>query len=178
MRTRARVLHSRTIYKGKAVGLMLDRIIEPGGVRTLREVVHHPGSVVIVPLFPDGSVLLVRQYRHPAGRFLWELVAGTLERCEAPSSAAKRELAEETGYRARHWRHLFDFYPSPGILDEKMHLFSARGLTREKARPEPDERISVRRFTRGELRRMISSRKIRDAKTLVGLLWILRGRGR
>lgn len=173
MASRARVLSSTQIYKGKAVRLTLDRILEPGGIQARREVVHHPGSVVVVPRFPDGSVLLVRQYRHPAGRSLWELVAGTLEPGERPALAARRELEEETGYRARRWKHLFDFFPSPGIMDEKMRLFEARGLRFEKASPEPDERISVRRFSPGELRRMLAGGKIQDAKTLVGLLWFL-----
>jgi ADP-ribose diphosphatase len=171
--SRARVVRSTRIYQGKAVILTVDEIVEPGGVAVRREVVHHPGSVVVLPRFSDGSLLLVRQYRHAAGRFLWELVAGTLEPGEKPARAARRELKEESGYRARRWKHLFNFFPSPGILDEKMRLFEARGLKLEKASPEPDERISVRRFSPAQLRRMLASGKIQDAKTLVGLLWIL-----
>ncbi len=152
--------------------LKIEKVIEPGGVRTWREFVCHPGSVVILPHYPDGSLLLVRQYRHAARQSLWELTAGTLDPGENPLNAARRELLEETGYVARSWKHLFDFYPSPGLLGERMHLFEARGLERRKARPEADERIRVKRFTRPELRSMLRLGKIHDAKTLVGLLWM------
>lgn len=173
-----RVVRSRTLYKGKVVSLKLDRVVEPGGVETRREVVVHPGAVVLLPCFPDGRVLLVRQYRHAARQSLWELVAGTLEPGEDPRHAAHRELLEETGYQARHIKPVFDFYPSPGILSERMHLFEARGLTRCKANPDADERIRARRFTRAELRKMLTAGKIRDGKTLVGLLWLFHSAGR
>lgn len=171
------MVRSRTLYKGKVVSLKLDRVVEPGRVETRREVVVHPGAVVLLPCFPDGRVLLVRQYRHPARQSLWELVAGTLEPGEDPRHAAHRELLEETGYRARHMKPVFDFYPSPGILSERMHLFEARGLTRSRANPDADERIRVRRFKRAELRKMLAAGKIRDGKTLVGLLWLFHSAG-
>ena len=161
------------IYRGRAVSLRLESLVEPGGVKVRREVVCHPGSAVMVPRFPDGSVLLVRQYRHPAGQSLWELPAGTLEPGEKPRRAAQRELAEETGYQARQLRLLCEFFPSPGILSEKMRLFEASGLAPSRARPDADERIQVRRFSRRELRQMILSGRIHDGKTLVGLLWFL-----
>jgi ADP-ribose diphosphatase len=170
---KAKITRSRTIYKGRAVTLKVETLVEPGGVRAEREVVCHPGSVVMLPCFPDGRVLLVRQYRNAARQSLWELPAGTLEPREPPRHAAQRELAEETGFRARSLKHLCDFFPSPGVLNEKMHLFEARGLTPSLATPDPDERIHVRRCTRDELRKMIASSKILDAKTLVGLLWLL-----
>lgn len=173
MRARARVLESETVYRGKILALKVDRIIEPGGVRVTREVVCHSGSVVVLPRLGDGRVLLVRQYRHAARQWLWELVAGGIERGETPEEAARRELVEEAGYRARIVKLLFSFYPSPGFLTEKIHLVEARGLTRSKAQPEADERIEVGRFGRGELLRMLRKKKIRDGKTLVGLLWLL-----
>jgi ADP-ribose diphosphatase len=167
-----RIVKSRTIYQGRAVSLKLESLVEPGGVKAVREVVCHPGSVVLLPLLADGRVLLVRQYRHAARQALWELPAGTLEPGEKPRHAAARELVEETGHKALSLKLLCKFFPSPGILSEKMHLFSARGLTRAAANPDPDELISARSFTHAELRRMIRTGRIRDGKTLAGLLWL------
>jgi ADP-ribose pyrophosphatase len=171
-----RVLKSTEIYKGRLLQLKVDRIIEPGGVRAEREVVHHAGSVVILAHSDEDRIVLVRQYRYPAKQFLWELIAGGLEPGERPLAGARRELLEETGYRARQFRLLFDFFPSPGILTEKMFLVEATELTRSKAQPDPDERIEVGHFTPIQVMKMIKSRQIRDAKTLVGLLWLLLNR--
>jgi ADP-ribose pyrophosphatase len=167
------VLKSTEIYTGRLIQLKVDRIIEPGGVRAEREVVHHAGSVVILAHSGDGRIVLVRQYRYAARQSLWELIAGGLEPGERPLAAARRELLEETGYRAGKFRLLFDFFPSPGILTEKMFLVEATELTRSKAQPDPDERIRVGHFTPVQVMKMIKSRRIRDAKTLVGLLWLL-----
>lgn len=167
------MLKSRRIYDGRVLDLRVDRIIEPGGIDATREVAGHPGSVVILPRLDDGRIILVRQYRYPAAKVLWELVAGGLEPGETPHAAARRELREETGYRARHVRSLLSFYPSPGILTERMFLVEALGLTPSEAQPEEDERIRVACFTPAELRRMVRARKIHDAKTLVGLMWFL-----
>ena len=172
---RLRVLDSRTLYQGRVVTLKLDRIIEPGGVRAQREVVVHPGSVVVIPRLSDGRIVLVRQYRYAARQSLWELVAGGLDGRETVLAAARRELLEETGYRSRRMRRMLSFYPSPGVLTERMHLVEARDLTLSKATPEEDERIEVGRFRESELRRMLASGRICDGKTLVGLLWIFRG---
>ncbi len=172
MRARLRVLGRKTVFKGKVVRVTVDRIIEPGGIKATREVVHHPGSVAILAHLDDDRVLLVRQFRYPTRQSLWELVAGTLEAGEAPLGAARRELVEETGYRARTFKPIFEFYPSPGILTERMVLVEARGLTPAKAHPDADELIEVGRFTEAQLRRMVRAKKIRDAKSLVGLLWL------
>lgn len=173
MTKRTRVLSSTAIYDGRVVGLRVDRVIEPGGVEATREVVCHPGSVVVLPRLDDGRILLVRQFRYAAGKSLWELVAGGIEPGEAPLAAARRELREETGYTARGLRCLFNFYPSPGFLSERMALVQARGLTQARAEPEEDERIRLGRFSPAQLRQMLRSKKIEDAKTLVGLLWLL-----
>lgn len=173
MRSRLRVLRSKTIYTGKVVGLRVDLVIEPGGVEVSREVVCHSGSVVVLPRLPDGRVLLVRQFRYPAGRRLWELAAGCIEPGETPRQAARRELQEETGYRARTLKPLFTFFSSPGFLNERMHLMEASGLTRCKAQPEANERIRWGWFTPRQLRRMLRAGQIEDAKTLVGLLALL-----
>jgi ADP-ribose pyrophosphatase len=167
------VLKSKTIYKGKVLELALDRIIEPGNVRVIREVVRHPGSVVVLPHLPEGKVVLVRQFRYAARKALWELVAGSLKPGETPAQAARRELLEETGYRAQSFKLLFSFYPSPGFLNERMHLVEARGLKQFEAHPEADERIQIGRFTSHRLRQWLLAHKFEDAKTLIGLSWLL-----
>lgn len=168
-----RVLKTREIYRGRVIRLTVDDIIEPGGVRAEREVVHHGGSVVILAHSSADRIVLVRQYRYPAREPLWELIAGGLEPGEKTLAAARRELLEETGYRAKKCRLLFDFFPSPGILTEKMFLVEAFELTQSKARPDPDERIEVGHFTPSQLKSMIRLKQIRDGKTLIGLMWLL-----
>jgi len=167
------VLSSTVIYDGRVLGLKVDRVIEPGGVEAIRELVTHVGSVVVLPVLDDGRTVLVRQFRYATRKSLWELVAGSLEPGETARSAARRELREETGYLARRVHPVFSFYPSPGFLTERMHLLLAQGLIEGEAHPESDERIQVGRFTRPELRRMLRAGKIEDGKTLVGLLWLL-----
>jgi ADP-ribose pyrophosphatase len=171
--SRARILASKSVYEGRVVRLKVDRIVEPGGIEATREVVWHAGSVVVLPRLRDGRVLLVRQFRYAAGGALWELVAGGIERGESLRAAARRELLEETGYRARRLRPLLKFFSSPGILSERMHLVEARDLTRGKARPESDERIRVESFTLAQIREMLRTQRIHDGKTLVGLCWLL-----
>jgi ADP-ribose pyrophosphatase len=169
---RARILKSQTIYRGRVIQLKVEEVVEPGGVETRREVVYHPGSVVIIPYLPDGRIILVRQYRHAVRQSLWELVAGGMEPGETARQAAHRELMEETGYQARVVKPLIEFYPSPGIVSEKMHLFEAHGLTPAKGQPDADERIEIGTFTTSELMAMVGKNEIQDAKTLVGLLWV------
>lgn len=168
----ARVLKSKTLFRGRVIQLKVEQVVEPGGIQTIREVVCHRGSVVVISHLPDGRVILVRQYRHAVKERLWELVAGGIEPGETPRESARRELREETGYRARTLKPLLEFYPSPGILSEKMHLVEARDLTLSKAQPDADERIELGLFTVHELINMARSNEIRDAKTLVGILWL------
>jgi ADP-ribose diphosphatase len=169
--TQARILRSKVIYKGPVFGVRRDEVLEPGGIRTTREVVTHPGSVVVLPVLPDGRILLVRQYRHATRRFLRELVAGRMERGETPRRAAARELIEETGYRARRFRVFLDVFPTPGFLEERMYILLALELTGGDAQPEVDEKIISRAFTCIELKQMIRRGKLRDAKTIAGLLY-------
>ena len=166
-----RILRSETIYRGRVVTLRRDKVVEPEGVEAVREVVFHRGSVVLLPWLEDGRLILVRQYRYAVRQRLWELVAGTMEPGETVLRAARRELLEEAGYRARRVRRLLSFYPSPGFLTERMHIVEARDLVASQACPEPDERIEVRRFTTAELDRLISNGEIQDGKTLIALLW-------
>jgi ADP-ribose diphosphatase len=170
---RARVVESKTLFRGRVIQLKVERVVEPGGILTTREVVCHPGSVVVVPYLPDGRVILVRQYRHAVRESLWELVAGGIESGETPRQSARRELREETGYRARVFKPLLEFFPSPGIMSEKMHLFEAHGLTLSKGQPDADEHIETGVFTITELINMARANQLRDAKTLVGILWLL-----
>ena len=168
------VLESTTIYSGPVFGVRRDRLREPGGIEVTRDVVTHFGSVVLLPVFPDGRILLVRQYRHAVGQFLWELVAGRIEPGETPLAGARRELLEETGYTARRFRKLLGVFPTPGFVSERMLLYAAEGLRPGRARPEADERISARRFSLAELHRWIRTGKLRDAKSIAGILYYAR----
>ena len=159
------------IYQGRVFAVKRHAAQEPGGVRVVREVIHHPGSAVILPLLPNRRIVLIRQYRLAVGASIWELPAGTIDVGEKPLQTARRELAEETGYRSSRWRKLTSFYPSPGLLSERMHLFLAQDLRPGTARPEADERIFTRSFSRAELLRMIRAGKIQDGKSLVGVLY-------
>ncbi|HWG59154.1 MAG TPA: NUDIX hydrolase [Candidatus Acidoferrales bacterium] len=169
-----KVTASKLVFKGKVFGVRRDRVIEPGGVRALREIVVHGGSVVVLPILPDGRILLIRQYRYAAGESLWEIVAGHKEPDEGFLEGAHRELQEETGYTARHMTELLDFFPSPGLLTERMVVFLAQGLSGGAARMEQDERITKRAFTLGEIDRLLQARKIRDAKTIAAVLFYAR----
>ena len=173
-RQQARVLSSRQVFAGRVFSVRRDRVSEPGGIIATRDIVVHPGSVVLLPVFPDGTILLVRQYRHAARAFLWELVAGRVDAGESAVEAAHRELAEETGYAARRLRQLLEIFPSPGFVSELMWIFTATGLTRSAARPEEDERISARRFSLAQIESMIRRGKLRDAKSIAGILYYAR----
>ncbi|MBN1321793.1 MAG: NUDIX hydrolase [Thermoleophilia bacterium] len=161
------VVSSRKVYEGKVVSLRVDEITLPWGGIAVREVVDHPGAVVIVALDDEEHVYLVRQYRHPIGRHLLELPAGGLEPDEAPLSAAKRELREEVGLEAREWQPLGSFFSSPGFANELLHAFLARGLTSVQGDPDDDEDISVVRYP---LTRLLEHpEETADAKTLAAL---------
>lgn len=171
---RSKLLSSKTVFTGKVFSVRHDEVSEPGGVVAGRDIVVHPGSVVVMPVFPDGKILLIRQYRHTAQDFLWELVAGRVDQGESPVAAAHRELGEETGYSARRLKKLLEIFPSPGFVDEIMWIFAATGLTEGSAHPEEDERIEARRFSLREAERMIRSGKLRDAKSIAGILYYSR----
>ena len=169
--SKVKILSSETKYTGRVFGVRRDELTEPTGIKVIREVVTHPGSVVVLPVFDDGRILIIRQYRYAAGQFMWELVAGHREPAEDFRRGAARELQEETGYTARRYRKLLEIYPSPGLLSERMVIFLAEGLTKGEARPEDDEKIEARILTLREAERWIHSGKIRDAKTISGLLY-------
>lgn len=169
-----RVLSSKKRYQGPVFSIYTDKVREPTGVVARRDVVRHPGSVVIMAVDDsrDSKILLVRQFRYVAGRFLWELPAGMIDPGEKKLPAAKRELLEETGYSAREWKHAFRYFASPGFVDETMNVYLARGLQRGQAHPEEDERITTRLFPLSEALRMCLEGKILDGKTLSGVFWL------
>lgn len=157
-------------YKNDLFSVTQDHVVDPDGFEIHRAVVQHHGSAVMMAVDARKRILLVRQYRVPARGYLWELPAGRLDQGETPLQAARRELIEETGYRAKHWKKLVTFYPSPGFVAEKMTIFLATGLTAGRATPMEDERIEARWFTAKELDQSIRSGKIVDGKTMLGYL--------
>jgi ADP-ribose pyrophosphatase len=165
------ILASQDIFRGDVFSVKVDTIRE-GEVTYQREVVHHPGSAVILPLFDDGTVALVRQYRHPAVRYLLELPAGTLNKDETPEHGAARELEEELGVVAGRMEKLTEFFVSPGFLEEKMWLYLATDLTETSQRLEADEIVEVVRVPITQALEMISDGEIEDAKTIIGLLLV------
>lgn len=150
-------------------------------MRVRRDIVHHTGSVVVLAVDDTGrerKVLLLRQYRHAAQQYLWELCAGRIDAGEKPLPAAKRELLEETGYTAQHWKRIFHFYASPGFVAETMAVYLARGLRAGEAQPEEDEVIEARFFSLRDAVRMVMRNTIRDAKTISAVLWLSHQRNR
>jgi ADP-ribose pyrophosphatase len=167
-----KLISSKEIFRSEIFRLTEDDAIDPSGFEIKRVIVQHRGSAVMMAVDDKKRILLVRQYRLPARSYLWELPAGRLDEGETPLVAAKRELIEETGYRARHWKKLVSFFPSPGYVAEKMFVFLATGLTAGEAQPMDDERIEARWFTSKEIEDAIRTGKIADAKTMIGyLMW-------
>jgi ADP-ribose pyrophosphatase len=172
---RARLISSRTVYRGPAFWVTTDQVQEPGGIRARRDIIHHSGSVVILAVDESGAtprLLLERQYRHAAQDYLWELPAGRIDAGEKPLPAARRELIEETGYTAAHWRLILHFYASPGFVAETMSVYLATGLRAGQAKPEPDEIIQKRMVSLNAAIRMVMTGTIRDAKTISSVLWL------
>ena len=168
-----KVVRSRQVYAGPAFDVYSD-IVREGPHTGRRDVVRHSGSVVVLATRGAGKnteVLLVRQFRYAAGRYLWELPAGRKDEGESLLQGARRELKEETGIMAKHWKHLIGFYVSPGFLDETMDIYHATGLAFGIASPEEDEQIRQGFFPLDDCLRMVRDRKILDAKTMTGLLW-------
>jgi ADP-ribose pyrophosphatase len=169
----AKILKSEIVYQGPVFGVRRDEVLEPGGLRTTREVITHPGSVVVLPVLPNKRIVLIRQYRHATRQYLWELVAGRMDEGESVEEAAARELLEETGYRAKRFKVFLDVFPTPGFLEERMYILLAEGLTEGEAEPEEDEKIEVRSYSLKELKQMIQKNELRDAKSIAGILYYL-----
>ncbi len=164
-----RILDSETVFRGRIFYVTVDTVQE-GEVTYKREVVHHRGSAVILPVFSDYTVALVKQYRHPAVRYLLEAPAGTLEEGEIPEDGAARELEEELGVVAGKLEKLTEFFVSPGFCEEKMWLFLATELSETRQRLEDDEILEIVRVPFSEALEMITDGEIQDAKTIIGLM--------
>jgi ADP-ribose pyrophosphatase len=174
-RKTARILSHKLVYKSPVFWITSDRVEEPSGVRVLREVVRHTGSVVVLAT-QDGPreplVLLERQYRYAANNYLWELPAGRIDKGEQVLAAAKRELLEETGYTARSWKRILHFFASPGFVAETMTVFWARGLKAGPAQPEEDEVIELHLIPLSKAVNMVHRGSIQDGKTISSVLWL------
>lgn len=171
----AQILSSEAVFEGSLFRVLRDRLIEPNGKESVRDVVRHNGSVVILALDNAKNkknpwIVMERQYRHAANRFLWELPAGKLEAGEDPLEGAKRELEEETGYRAKKWKPLVEYFASPGFLGESMKVFLAEGLVAGESHPEDDEDIELRLVKLTDVLSMIEKGAIMDGKTLSSVL--------
>jgi ADP-ribose pyrophosphatase len=183
MTERAQVVSSEVVFKGPLFRICHDKIVEPGGHKNERDVIRHNGSVVIMAM--DNSkgnkknpwIVMERQYRHAANQFLWELPAGKLDPGEDAVAGAKRELAEETGYSAKKWSPLVEYFASPGFLGESMKVFLAEGLMVGEAHPEADEKIEFRLVRLSEILKMIDKGAILDGKTLTSILLYVRKTG-
>ena len=172
---KAQIISSEVVYQGPLFRVLHDKLIEPGGRTNERDVIRHNGSVVILAVDNSKSrknpwIVMERQYRHAARQFLWELPAGKIEPGEEALAGAKRELAEETGYSARKWKPLVEYYASPGFLGESMKVFLAEGLVAGDARPEEDEQIELRLVKLADVLKMIEKGAILDGKTLTSVL--------
>jgi ADP-ribose pyrophosphatase len=165
-----KTLSSKELIRTPIFHVTMDHALDPDGFEIKRAIVQHNGSAVVMPVDAKKRILLVRQYRLPAFRYLWELPAGKVDEGESPLQAAKRELAEETGYRAKKWEKLAIFYPSPGFLAEKMTIYLAHDLTAGVQTPMEDERIQTKWFSAKEIDALIRSYRIIDAKTQIGFL--------
>lgn len=174
-----KTLRSETRYSGRVFSLIVDEVEYSSGNRAIREVADHPGGAVIVPLFDDGTVMLVHQYRYPVKRQLFELPAGKLDAGEDPQVCAVRELEEETGYTAGSMKRLTTIYTTPGFCNEQLHIFVATGL-RQLARGQRLEEgeldLTVRQFPLDEVVKMIEQGEIVDGKTICGILMVDRQR--
>jgi ADP-ribose pyrophosphatase len=177
---RERLVSSEVLRRSRILEFRVDTVELPDGSRSTRDIVEHPGAVAMVAVDPDGNVLLVRQWRHAIGHALLEIPAGSLDRhpdgtIEAHDVAAKRELEEETGYRAATWRYLGRFYSAPGFTSELLHVYLATDLIpahEGRLGPDPDERLELERMPLPEAIAMAARGEFHDAKSLVGLLWV------
>ncbi len=171
----ATVLSSEIVYQGPLFRVTKDKIVNPAGAESVRDVVRHNGSIVILAIDSSKSkkdpwIVMERQYRHAAGRLLWELPAGKLEPGEEALHGAQRELEEETGYRAKKWKPLIEYFASPGFLGESMTIFLAEGLIAGDAHPEADEQIEFRLVKLSDILKKIEKGEIQDGKTLIGTM--------
>ena len=165
------LVKKETLYTGRVFSLERHHVVEPNGSRSTKDIIRHPGSAVILPILDDGKMVLIRQFRVAINEEVWELPAGTRDPKETFLQTARRELKEETGFRAAKWNKLVDYFPSPGFLNERMTIFLARNLKAGEATPEEDEQITVQPVSLKRGLQMIERGQICDSKTLIGLLF-------
>lgn len=171
MELREKTINSKEIYKGRVISLSVDTVITPGGNEATREIVHHPGGVAVVAIDNDDMIYLVEQYRVPYDDILLEIPAGKLDsKDEDPKDAALRELSEETGLTCKEIKHIGDFYPSVGFLDENLRLFMATGLSQGQTHPDDDEYLNIVKMPFEKAVQMVMDGKIKDGKTIAGIL--------
>ena len=163
-----KLVQSKELLKTSIFRVTEDHAVDPEGFQIKRAIIQHEGSAVMMPVDEKGRILLVKQYRLPARQYLWELPAGRLDPGETPLKAAKRELGEETGLKAKKWTKLAFFYPSPGFLAENMTIFLAEDLKQGDAKPMEDERIETHWYKPKQIDEMIRAGKIQDGKTMIG----------
>lgn len=169
-----KLLKSRILYKGKVFDHQVDEIEYDSGNKTIREVAIHPGGAVVVPIKDDGNIILVKQFRYPLQKYLIELPAGKLDKDEDPLVCAKRELEEETGYKANEFKKLGEIYTSPGYSTEILYLYSAKGLIPGNHNREEGERgMEILELSLNEIEKMIAGGEITDAKTIVGIHYLI-----
>ncbi len=167
---RERLIASKTVFEGRLISVSVDEVELADGRRTRREVVHHPGAAAVVPVLPDGRVVMIRQYRHATGSVLYELPAGLCESGEAPVECARRELGEEVGYQAQEMELLFSVYLSPGYSSELIHVFLAGGLRPVEAKPDPDEQVVPVALPLDAVVAMIARGEVQNAAAVCGVL--------
>ena len=171
MNLREKTIDTKEIYKGRVISLSVDTVVTPGGNEATRELVHHPGGVAVVAIDNDDMIYLVRQYRIPYDDILLEIPAGKLDsKEENPKDAAARELSEETGLVSKEIKHIGDFYPSVGFLDENLRLFVATGLSEGQTHPDEDEYLDVVKMPFDEAVKLVIDGTIKDGKTIAGIL--------
>jgi ADP-ribose pyrophosphatase len=163
----------RDLYKGKVFRLSKERLTLPNGVTAELEIIRHPGAAAIVPLLDDHRVVMIKQYRHAVGQFIWEVPAGTLNPGESPIECARRELPEEVGYRAHSFRALGEIFPVPGYSDEHIHIFVATGLIPDRQNLDEDEVLDVKPIPLEEALEMVKRGEVRDAKTIIALYFTM-----
>ena len=159
---------SERLYEGKMINLRRDMVLLPNGREASREIVEHPGAIAVVPVLPDGRIVLVRQFRHPVGQILLEIPAGKLAPGENPDECALRELEEETGYLAGTLERKASIFTAPGFTDEVIHIYIASELQKTAVNPDEDEFLDIIAYERQEIKQMIQSGVICDAKTIAG----------
>lgn len=169
-----KTLSEKLIYKGRILNLVVKQVLMPNGRKATRETIDHGGVIAVLPILKNGKIIMVRQFRKAAEKITLEIPAGRMDPGETPLQAVHRELREETGYTAKKIKKLLSFYPAIGYSTEKIHLYTAHGLTMTEPDPDEDEFIEVEELTLAQALKKIDQGKIIDSKSILGLLYISR----